>query len=154
MEHEEQPVRPAHPPDERDDARVRERDDARVRERDDARTGRSGGRRAAAPAPGHRHQQGAQPPARENSRQAVRTEWVFDKKDLPFLGSRTFLTRDTEFGKKGALIDSTAVLKRSVADKGGVRPRGWGVSGGSGPDRPCRASRTRSRSAGHTLGPV
>ncbi|WP_411087559.1 CU044_5270 family protein [Streptomyces sp. 061-3] len=61
--------------------------------------------------------------AREDTRHATRSEWVFDPKGLSFLGSRTYLTKDTEIGEKGALVDADAVLKRSVVDKGGVRPQ-------------------------------
>ncbi|MFF3058282.1 CU044_5270 family protein [Streptomyces sp. NPDC057909] len=61
--------------------------------------------------------------AREDTRHATRSEWVFDPKGLSFLGSRTFLTKDTEIGEKGALLGARAVLKRSVVDKGGVRPQ-------------------------------
>ncbi|MEW1612357.1 MULTISPECIES: CU044_5270 family protein [unclassified Streptomyces] len=62
--------------------------------------------------------------AREDTRHATRSEWVFDPEGLAFLGSRTFLTKDTEIGGKGALLDAEAVLKRSVVDEGGVRPQG------------------------------
>lgn len=61
--------------------------------------------------------------AREDTRHATRSEWVFNPKGLSFLGSRTFLTKDTEIGRKGVLLDADAVLRRSVVDKGGVRPQ-------------------------------
>ncbi|MYR94897.1 MULTISPECIES: CU044_5270 family protein [unclassified Streptomyces] len=61
--------------------------------------------------------------AREDTRFATRSEWVFDPEGFSFLGSRTFLTKDSEIGGKGALLDAQAVQKRSVVDEGGVRPQ-------------------------------
>ncbi|MET9496207.1 CU044_5270 family protein [Streptomyces sp. NPDC006552] len=52
----------------------------------------------------------------------TRTEWVFDKEDLTFLGSRSYLMRDTRYGKAGTLMSSTAVLGHAVVDKAGQVP--------------------------------
>lgn len=60
--------------------------------------------------------------AREDGSHPQRSEWVFDPEDLTYLGSRTYLTEDSEQGPANALLSSQAVLKRGVVDKGGKRP--------------------------------
>ena len=60
--------------------------------------------------------------AREDTKYSQRSEWVFDTDDLTYLGSRTYLTEDTELGKANSLLSSQAVLKHAVVDKGGKRP--------------------------------
>ncbi|MFJ6662725.1 CU044_5270 family protein [Streptomyces sp. NPDC091383] len=59
---------------------------------------------------------------RDDTRYGVRTEWVFDPKDYAYLGSRSYLTKDTSYGKAGTLLSSTAELAHAVVDKAGVRP--------------------------------
>ncbi|MFH8336842.1 CU044_5270 family protein [Streptomyces sp. AM6-12] len=61
---------------------------------------------------------------RDDKRYGVRTEWVFDTEDYSFLGSRSYLTRNTSYGKAGTLLSSTAELAHAVVDKAGVRPAG------------------------------
>ncbi|SFY49313.1 CU044_5270 family protein [Streptomyces sp. F-1] len=59
---------------------------------------------------------------RDDTRYGVRTEWVFDPKDYSFLGARTFLIRDTSYGKAGTLLSGAAELAHAVVDKAGLRP--------------------------------
>ncbi|MFJ1594321.1 CU044_5270 family protein [Kitasatospora albolonga] len=61
--------------------------------------------------------------ARVDAHSSWRSEWVFDPETLTYLGSRSFLTADTEYGKKSALLNADAVVKRAVVDKAGVRPQ-------------------------------
>ncbi|MFI7382725.1 CU044_5270 family protein [Streptomyces sp. NPDC049813] len=60
--------------------------------------------------------------SRDDKTFGTRTEWVFDKKDLTFLGSRSYLVKDTRYGKAGTLMSSTAVLGHAVVDKAGRAP--------------------------------
>lgn len=60
--------------------------------------------------------------ARTDTKYSERSEWVFDAEDFHYLGERQYLTKDTAIGKAGALISNSAVLRRAVVDKGGVRP--------------------------------
>ncbi|WP_316770788.1 CU044_5270 family protein [Streptomyces sasae] len=60
--------------------------------------------------------------ARDDTRYGVRTEWVFDGKDFAFLGSRSYLTKDTSYGKAGTLLSSEAELELAVVDRAGQRP--------------------------------
>ncbi|MEU2772852.1 CU044_5270 family protein [Streptomyces sp. NPDC007162] len=60
--------------------------------------------------------------ARDDTRYGVRTEWVFDKKDYSFLGSRSYLIKDRSYGKAGTLLSSEAELEVAVVDKAGERP--------------------------------
>ncbi|GAA0436111.1 CU044_5270 family protein [Streptomyces luteireticuli] len=55
--------------------------------------------------------------AREDRQLGQRTEWVFDKKSLTYLGQRTYLTRTDEWGKAGTLVRATAILERAVVDR-------------------------------------
>ncbi|MFJ2607646.1 CU044_5270 family protein [Streptomyces sp. NPDC087425] len=54
--------------------------------------------------------------ARDNTRTGERTAWIFDPTTLAYLGERTYLTRDTTLGKKGALLHVSAVLERGVVN--------------------------------------
>ncbi|MFE9250097.1 CU044_5270 family protein [Streptomyces sp. NPDC007088] len=60
--------------------------------------------------------------AREDTRYGNRTEWVFDKDDYSFLGSRDYLTRDTPYGKSGTLLSSSAEIEHAVVDRAGQTP--------------------------------
>lgn len=60
--------------------------------------------------------------ARDDTRYGVRTEWIFDDEDFSFLGSRSYLTEDTSYGKAGTLLSSEAELEVAVVDKAGQRP--------------------------------
>jgi hypothetical protein len=51
-----------------------------------------------------------------------RTEWIFDKTSLDYLGERSYLVEDTDGGKAGMLTATTAVTVRAVVDKPGERP--------------------------------
>ncbi|MEU2238753.1 CU044_5270 family protein [Streptomyces sp. NPDC018338] len=51
-----------------------------------------------------------------------RTEWIFDKKTLEFLGERGVMVEDTTWGKTGQVTATTAVLSRAVTDKTGEAP--------------------------------
>ncbi|MFF3752434.1 CU044_5270 family protein [Streptomyces sp. NPDC002018] len=48
-----------------------------------------------------------------------RTEWIFDKNTLRFLGERSVMTESTAWAKKGQVIDDAAVLSRTVTDEPG-----------------------------------
>ncbi|WP_414166843.1 CU044_5270 family protein [Streptoverticillium reticulum] len=54
--------------------------------------------------------------AREDKQLGERTEWVFDRQSLGYLGSRTCLTRTSDRGTAGTLVHATAVLERAVVD--------------------------------------
>jgi hypothetical protein len=60
--------------------------------------------------------------ARDDTRYGIRTEWVFDKKDFAFLGSRSYLTKDAPYGKTGTLLSSAAELEHAVVDEAGRQP--------------------------------
>lgn len=66
--------------------------------------------------------------ARDDTRYGIRTEWVFHERDFSFLGSRSYLTRDTSYGKAGTLLSSEAELAHGVVDQAGRRPAGTGPS--------------------------
>ncbi|MEU3693558.1 CU044_5270 family protein [Streptomyces narbonensis] len=51
-----------------------------------------------------------------------RTEWIFDKKSLEFLGERGVMVEDKTWGKAGQVTASTAVLSRGITDKTGEAP--------------------------------
>ncbi|MFJ8489017.1 CU044_5270 family protein [Streptomyces sp. NPDC094038] len=56
--------------------------------------------------------------ARENPADGERTEWIFDKKSLRFLGERTVVVKalaDSEF-KVGTVIHTSAITERAVVD--------------------------------------
>ncbi|NEA50551.1 CU044_5270 family protein [Streptomyces sp. SID10815] len=54
--------------------------------------------------------------ARDNTRTGDRTTWIFHPTTLEYLGERTYLTKDTSLGRKGTLINESAVLQRAVVD--------------------------------------
>ncbi|WP_327048386.1 CU044_5270 family protein [Microbispora sp. NBC_01189] len=58
--------------------------------------------------------------AREDK--GARTEWIFDRTTLEYLGRRKVQTEDTRWLKKGMLLATTAVLDRAMVDKLGARP--------------------------------
>jgi hypothetical protein len=60
--------------------------------------------------------------ARDDTRYDIRTEWVFDEKDFSFIGSRSYLTKDTSYGRAGTLLSSEAELELAVVDKAGQQP--------------------------------
>jgi hypothetical protein len=60
--------------------------------------------------------------ARDDTRYGIRTEWVFNEKDFSFVGSRSYLTKDTSYGKAGTLLSSEAELELGVVDKAGQQP--------------------------------
>ncbi|MFJ9038657.1 CU044_5270 family protein [Streptomyces sp. NPDC102406] len=60
--------------------------------------------------------------SRDDTTFGTRTEWVFDKRDLTYLGARSYLIKDTRYGKAGTLMSSTAVLAHAVVDKAGQEP--------------------------------
>ncbi|WAL99496.1 CU044_5270 family protein [Streptomyces sp. Je 1-369] len=60
--------------------------------------------------------------ARDDKTFGARTEWVFDPQDLTFLGSRSYLFRDTTYGKAGTLMSAEAVIDVAVVDKAGQAP--------------------------------
>ncbi|WP_406142486.1 RNA polymerase sigma factor [Streptomyces sp. NBC_01089] len=51
-----------------------------------------------------------------------RTEWVFDKDDYSFLGSREYRTKDAPYAKAGTLLSSTAEIEHAIVDKAGQTP--------------------------------
>ncbi|MDI5967709.1 CU044_5270 family protein [Streptantibioticus silvisoli] len=77
--------------------------------------------------------------ARDDSAHGERSEWVFDARDLSFLGSRTYLTEDSTLGRAGTLLSSDAVQQRAVVDRAGERPA---------PARPSAAPSTTARPRG------
>ncbi|WP_405984277.1 CU044_5270 family protein [Streptomyces sp. NBC_00872] len=48
-----------------------------------------------------------------------RTEWIFNKDSLHFLGQRSVMVEGTVWGEKGEVIDDIAVLSRTITDKPG-----------------------------------
>ncbi|MGW1200799.1 CU044_5270 family protein [Streptomyces sp. NPDC002536] len=54
--------------------------------------------------------------AREDTQRGERTEWVFDRQSLAYLGDRSCLTRTSDWGKAGTLLHAGAVLERAVVD--------------------------------------
>ncbi|MFD6425987.1 CU044_5270 family protein [Streptomyces sp. NPDC060198] len=60
--------------------------------------------------------------ARDDTRYGTRTEWVFDRTDLSFLGSRSYLTEDTSYGESGTLLSSLARTGWGVVDRAGELP--------------------------------
>ncbi|MFE7549895.1 CU044_5270 family protein [Streptomyces gardneri] len=51
-----------------------------------------------------------------------RTEWIFDRKSLEFLGERGVMVEDTNWGRSGQVTATTAILSRGVTDKTGEAP--------------------------------
>ncbi|MFJ4705015.1 hypothetical protein ACIP6I_09180 [Streptomyces anulatus] len=61
-------------------------------------------------------------PGRGRSALPGRTEWVFDKDDYSYLGSRVYRTKDAPYAKAGALLHSTAEIDHAIVDKAGQVP--------------------------------
>jgi hypothetical protein len=55
--------------------------------------------------------------------QGERTEWIFDKTTLEFLGERSVLTQDGPEGKAGQVSAISAVLERAIVDQAGQIPQ-------------------------------
>ncbi|WP_433830018.1 CU044_5270 family protein [Actinoplanes sp. CA-015351] len=51
-----------------------------------------------------------------------RTEWIFDRATLEYLGERSYLVEDTDAGRAGMLTATTAVTGRAVVGELGERP--------------------------------
>ncbi|MFF7736602.1 CU044_5270 family protein [Streptomyces sp. NPDC007984] len=51
-----------------------------------------------------------------------RTEWIFNKSTLAFLGERSVMVKDTSQAKSGQVTASSAVVGRTVTDKPGQIP--------------------------------
>jgi hypothetical protein len=51
-----------------------------------------------------------------------RTEWIFNKKTLDFLGERSVMTKDTTWAKSGQVTSSAALLHSAIVDKPGQLP--------------------------------
>ncbi|MFJ2173562.1 CU044_5270 family protein [Streptomyces sp. NPDC087851] len=60
--------------------------------------------------------------ARDDTRAGWRTAWIFDPTTLEYLGERSYLIRDTSMGKKGTLINKSAVLERAVVNALRAKP--------------------------------
>ncbi|MER6956916.1 CU044_5270 family protein [Streptomyces sp. NPDC000618] len=60
--------------------------------------------------------------AREDTADGTRTEWIFDRTTLDYLGERTVFSRDTERAKAGTVLFTSAVLERAVVGKRGQEP--------------------------------
>ncbi len=52
----------------------------------------------------------------------MRTEWIFDRTTLQFLGERSVTTEQTEWGPGDTVIGSTAVVVRAIVDRAGQLP--------------------------------
>ncbi|TDT95381.1 hypothetical protein EDD99_7209 [Streptomyces sp. 846.5] len=57
--------------------------------------------------------------ARVDPADGVRTEWIFDKKTLSYLGEREVQVADTKEIKPGTVLGYTAVITRAVVDQAG-----------------------------------
>ncbi|MET9673112.1 CU044_5270 family protein [Streptomyces sp. NPDC006482] len=51
-----------------------------------------------------------------------RTEWIFDRKTLEFLGERGVMVQDMPWASSGQVTATTAVLARGITDKTGETP--------------------------------
>ncbi|MDQ0787692.1 CU044_5270 family protein [Streptomyces sp. B3I8] len=88
--------------------------------------------KAAARIPGVTRREDATDPAgrhgvailRVDAHASTATEWIFDRKTLAFLGERSYLTHDVTAGRKGTVMEETAVLRRAVVDAYRERPSG------------------------------
>ncbi|MDI6409934.1 CU044_5270 family protein [Streptomyces albus] len=61
---------------------------------------------------------------RVDKKAATATSWIFDKRSLAYLGELSRLSKDTKAGKKGTVLEETAVLRRGVVDGYRQRPDG------------------------------
>ncbi|MFF0753187.1 CU044_5270 family protein [Streptomyces sp. NPDC004267] len=55
-----------------------------------------------------------------------RTEWIFDRNTLEFLGERSVMAEDTAWARSGQITATTAVLTRGITDRAGDTPRRTG----------------------------
>ncbi|WP_214411300.1 hypothetical protein [Sphaerisporangium fuscum] len=60
--------------------------------------------------------------AREDA--GTRTECIFARDTLEYLGQRKIQVQDTKWLKKGALLKTSAIFARGIVDKLGERPGG------------------------------
>ncbi|MFC9975738.1 CU044_5270 family protein [Spirillospora sp. NPDC127200] len=51
-----------------------------------------------------------------------RSEWIFDKRTLNYLGERGYMVEDTKLAEKGMVTATTAVLQRGVVNRAGELP--------------------------------
>ncbi|MER6481620.1 CU044_5270 family protein [Streptomyces filamentosus] len=51
-----------------------------------------------------------------------RTEWIFDRRTLEFLGERGVMLEDSPEGRRGQITATTAILKRGITDRPGELP--------------------------------
>lgn len=85
---------------------------------------------AAAKLPGVKRVEDAVDPAgrhgvairRVDKRSSWATEWIFDRDTLAYLGERTYLTKDSQMGRKGTVLEESAILQRAVVDEYRQRP--------------------------------
>jgi hypothetical protein len=54
--------------------------------------------------------------------QSRRREWIFDRATGQYLGERSYLVEDTEYGRAGTLLSITAETTRAVVGRIGTRP--------------------------------
>jgi hypothetical protein len=54
--------------------------------------------------------------------QSRRREWIFDRASGQYLGERSYLVEDTDYGKAGMLLSTTAETTKAVVGKIGIRP--------------------------------
>ncbi|WP_128379743.1 CU044_5270 family protein [Streptomyces cavernae] len=60
---------------------------------------------------------------REDAASATRDEWIFDRKSLAYLGSRSYITKDKRKGARpDTLFGIDAVMQRAVVDRHGEEP--------------------------------
>ncbi|CAM5697175.1 hypothetical protein SALBM135S_01979 [Streptomyces alboniger] len=59
---------------------------------------------------------------RDDTTFGTRTEWVFDPDGLAFLGSRSYLTEDGTYGRRGTVLFSNALIAQAVVDEPGEVP--------------------------------
>jgi hypothetical protein len=52
----------------------------------------------------------------------TRSEWIFDKRSLAYLGSRDYLTKGPKGSKADTLYGSSAILQRAIVDQRGMEP--------------------------------
>jgi hypothetical protein len=54
--------------------------------------------------------------------QSRRREWIFDGASGQYLGERSYLVEDTDYGRAGMLLSTTAETTKAVVGKIGIRP--------------------------------
>ncbi|MGX1885499.1 CU044_5270 family protein [Streptomyces sp. NPDC055287] len=60
---------------------------------------------------------------REDDASATRDEWIFDKRSLAYLGSRSYMTKDKKRGGRAdTLYGIEAIMQRAVVDQHGMEP--------------------------------